>query len=71
MSTLEVRTDTLDGIVQLLGDQAEYLLGHVCQTVPKEMLHLPGPDFVDRVWANSDRNNRVLRSLQALLGMAG
>ncbi|MCS7083031.1 MAG: class I fructose-bisphosphate aldolase [Bacteroidetes bacterium] len=68
MSTLEVRTDTLDGIVQLLGDQAEYLLGHVCQTVPKEMLHLPGPDFVDRVWANSDRNNRVLRSLQALFG---
>nr|BCX01303.1 MAG: fructose-bisphosphate aldolase [Bacteroidota bacterium] len=66
MATLDVRTDTLDGIVALLGEQATYLLEHVCRTVPREQLHLPGPDFVDRVWAHSDRNNRVLRSLQTL-----
>ncbi len=51
---------------EILGDQAEYLLGHTCTTIPKEQLHLPGPDFVDRVWAQSDRNLRVVRSLQTL-----
>jgi hypothetical protein len=38
-------------IVQLLGDNAAYLFDHTCRTVPKNMLHLPGPDFVDRVRA--------------------
>lgn len=42
------------------------LLDHVCQAIPKEQLHLPGPDFVDRVWSVSDRSPRVLRSLQTL-----
>src|SRR5579884_4217630 len=51
-----------------LGDEAEALLQHRCTTVPKEMLHLPGPDFVERVWAQSDRSVQVLRSLQALYG---
>ncbi|PSQ82138.1 MAG: class I fructose-bisphosphate aldolase [Bacteroidetes bacterium QS_8_68_15] len=53
---------------ELLGDEAESLLGHTCETIPKEKLYLPGPDFVDRVWAGSDRNPRVLRSMQALYG---
>ncbi|RME73663.1 MAG: class I fructose-bisphosphate aldolase [Chloroflexi bacterium] len=53
-------------ILELLGDKADDLLGHVCQGIPKESLHLPGPDFVDRVWAQSDRNPQVLRSLQTL-----
>ena len=53
-------------IVQLLGDNAAYLLDHTCRTVSKDQLHLPGPDFVDRVWALSDRNNRVLGNLQRL-----
>ena len=53
---------------ELLGDEAEFLLGHTCETIPKEKLYLPGPDFVDRVWAGSDRNPRVLRSMQALYG---
>src|ERR1700758_1659744 len=53
---------------QLLGDAAADLLQHRCETIPKEMLHLPGPDFVDRVWAQSDRPTRVLRSLQQLYG---
>lgn len=51
---------------ELLGDEAGTLLDHVCKTIPKENLHLPGGDFVDRVWAQSDRNPNVLRSLQAL-----
>ena len=55
-------------IVELLGDKASYLLEHECKTVSKDLLHLPGPDFVDRVWAASDRNNRVLGSLQRLFG---
>jgi class I fructose-bisphosphate aldolase len=57
---------TLNRIEEILGAEATDLLEHRCQTVPKEQLHLPGPDFVDRVWAPSDRNPRVLRSLQAL-----
>jgi class I fructose-bisphosphate aldolase len=53
---------------ELLGARAKELLGHVCKTIPKEKLHLPGPDWVDRIFAGSDRNIPVLRSLQALLG---
>lgn len=53
---------------ELLGDEAESLLDHTCETIPKDKLHLPGPDFIDRVWAGSDRNPRVLRSMQALYG---
>jgi class I fructose-bisphosphate aldolase len=53
---------------QLLGDEADSLLTHRCQTVPKELLHLPGPDFVDRIWTQTDRSVRVLRSLQSLYG---
>ncbi|MDH3528029.1 MAG: class I fructose-bisphosphate aldolase [Acidobacteriota bacterium] len=49
-----------------LGDEAESLLGHTSNTIPKENLHLPGPDFVDRVWKDSDRNPGVLRSIQTL-----
>lgn len=56
----------IDEIVKLLGNEADYLLNHECKTVPKEMLHLPGPDFVDRVYVHSDRNPQVLRNLQQL-----
>lgn len=55
-------------IQKVLGADAEKLLGHVCKTVSKAQLHLPGPDWVDRIFAPSDRNIRVLRSLQALYG---
>ena len=50
----------------LLGEEGEFLLSHVCEGIPKEMLHPPGPDFVERVVADSDRSPRVLRNLQAL-----
>ncbi len=53
---------------ELLGAKADSLLGHVCKTIPKESLHLPGPDFVDRVFAASDRNPRVLVNLQRMFG---
>lgn len=52
-------------IAALLGNDADHLLDHTCQGVPRESLHLPGPDFVDRVMADSDRSPAVLRSLQA------
>ena len=48
---------------QLLGDDAKRLLEHHCKTIPKEKLHLPGPDFVGRVYAQTDRPTAVLRSL--------
>ncbi|NLL37683.1 MAG: class I fructose-bisphosphate aldolase [Fretibacterium sp.] len=56
----------LEKIEKLLGDDAELLLTHKCKTVKGEALILPGPDFVDRVWALSDRSIPVLRSLQTL-----
>lgn len=56
----------LSTIERALGNKASYYLEHKSTTVPKEQLHLPGPDFVDRVWAHSDRSPRVLRSLQTL-----
>ena len=57
---------TISRIADILGDEASYLLDHKSNTIAKEDLHLPGPDFVDRIWTASDRNPRVLRSLQTL-----
>ena len=54
-------------IQELLGSEAEHLLGHTCTTVPRSSLHLPGPDFVDRVFAPTDRRNTVLRSVATML----
>src|SRR6266498_5412743 len=53
-------------ISELLGDKADYLLNHKSKTISKEQLHLPGPDFVDRIWIGSDRNPQVLRNLQLM-----
>ena len=50
-------------IQSLLGDKAEKLLGFKSPKIPKERLHLPGPDFVDRIFMQSDRNSRVLNNL--------
>lgn len=57
-----------DRVVELLGDEANRLLNHVSTTIPKENIHIPGGDFVDRVWSQSDRNPRVLRALHTLHG---
>lgn len=53
-------------IVDLLGDNADYLLKHESKTVDRSLLHQPGPDFVDRVWKDSDRSTRVLKNLQSI-----
>ncbi len=55
-------------IQELLGKDSESLLGFKNPKVGKEQLHLPGPDFVDRIFRDSDRNPQVLRSLQAMYG---
>ncbi len=57
---------TLDQIVSLLGNEADSLLNHTCKTVSKDLLHLPGPDFIDRIFSVSDRPTPVLRNLQSL-----
>ncbi|TWT59684.1 class I fructose-bisphosphate aldolase [Rubinisphaera italica] len=56
----------MNSILELLGEESGSLLDHQCQTIDKSRLTLPGPDFVSRVCANSDRNSRVLRSLETL-----
>src|SRR3974377_2349653 len=53
-------------IAQMLGDKAEYLLNFNSPKIPKERLHLPGPDAVDRLYAVSDRSNKVLCNLQRM-----
>ncbi|HVF57571.1 MAG TPA: class I fructose-bisphosphate aldolase [Pyrinomonadaceae bacterium] len=53
-------------IEELLGEDARTLLDHKSQTISKDLIQVPGPDFVDRVWAQSDRSPMVLRSLQTL-----
>jgi class I fructose-bisphosphate aldolase len=58
----------IKAIQDLLGAEGDALLRHTCTGVPKERLHLPGPDFVDRTFAASDRPPSVLRSLQQILG---
>jgi class I fructose-bisphosphate aldolase len=56
----------MDKISEILGRDANDLLNHQCKTIPKESLHLPGPDFVDRVMAMSDRPPQVLRNMQSI-----
>jgi class I fructose-bisphosphate aldolase len=58
----------INKINELLGKDAEFLLGHKCNTIPKEDLHLPGPDFIDRIWKDSDRSPNVLRNMQSIFG---
>ncbi len=57
---------SLNKIEQLLGDKAAWLLEHKSSCISREQLHLPGPDFLERVWLSSDRNPQVLRNLQSM-----
>lgn len=59
---------SLSKITELLGADAKNLLEHKCKTVAKETIHQPGPDFVDRIFSSTNRNNKVLCSLQQLYG---
>ncbi len=64
---LKREATALDQIEEMLGaEEARRLLDYTSEKIPKDQLQLPGPDFVDRVWAQSDRNPAVLRSLQTL-----
>ena len=65
VSNTERTGSTVGRLEEILGSDAS-LLNHQCRTVPKETLHLPGPDFVDRVYAATDRSPRVLVGLQQL-----
>ena len=58
----------LSKINELLGKQADSLLNHTCKTITKDQIHLPGADFVDRMFAPTNRNPQVLRSLQSIYG---
>ena len=60
-------TAIMSKTVEILGEQAGYYLSHVCRTIDKKSLYLPGPDTVDRIWAESDRSVRMLGSLQWIL----
>ena len=56
----------INKILGLLGSEADALLNHNCTTIPKENLHLPSKDFVDKVFVNSDRNLRTLNNLSRI-----
>jgi class I fructose-bisphosphate aldolase len=56
----------IDRISEILGEEADYLLDHECTTIDKDILALPGTDFVERIFSATDRNNRVLRNLQMI-----
>jgi class I fructose-bisphosphate aldolase len=57
---------TSSQIEELLGDNAKTLLDHKCTTIDASMLHLPGPDFNERIVAESDRSAQVMRNLQQM-----
>lgn len=56
----------LSNIESLLGEESSALLEHKCTTIPADMLHTPGPDFLDKVFIDSNRNNKVLGNLQRI-----
>lgn len=57
---------SLKKIEELLGKDTDNLLGHKCTTIDKTQLHVPGPDFVNRIFSETNRNTQVLRNLQAI-----
>ena len=61
----------INQIKELLGSDADDLLNHKCSGIPKEDIELPGPDYINRVWLNSDRNNCVLGNMERLFNQRG
>ncbi|MDX1907356.1 MAG: class I fructose-bisphosphate aldolase [Bacteroidia bacterium] len=68
MTAVSAPVHTLDTLMGFLGPAAEALLTYESKTFSRDQLHLPGPDYVDRTWKESNRNNKVLVNLQRLLG---
>jgi fructose-bisphosphate aldolase, class I len=62
---------TLEEIKKLLGADADKLLNYKCEGIPKEQIHTPGPDFIERVFEKTDRNNRVLNNYHRLFNQRG
>ena len=58
-------------IKSLLGTEADNLLNHTCTGITKDMIHAPGPDYIDRVFEHTDRNNLVLNNLGRLFSQTG
>ena len=54
-------------IIEILGDQSDFLLNHTCKTIDRSLLHIPSPNTIDEIWMSSDRNTRTLNSLQSIL----
>jgi class I fructose-bisphosphate aldolase len=57
---------TYNEIINLIGKEEESLFSHECKTIPKQNLHLPGSDFIDRIVADSNRNNKTLCNLNSI-----
>ena len=60
-----------EDIKKILGSDAEELLDHTCTGIPKDMIHQPGPDFIERVLEHTDRNNMVLNNMERLFNQRG
>ncbi|MCP9612657.1 class I fructose-bisphosphate aldolase [Coprobacter tertius] len=54
-------------ILELLGNEAQYYLEHICKTIDKSLIHIPSPETIDKIWIPSDRNIPTLSNLQRLL----
>lgn len=63
---VETKSKSLEKITRLLGNKADDLLNHQCKTIPKENLHHPGPDFVDRIFSISNRSQKVQNNLKKI-----
>jgi class I fructose-bisphosphate aldolase len=61
-----VTASSVDRITELLGDDADSLLNHRSETIDSSALHLPGPDFIERVMLDTDRSTTTIRNLRAL-----
>jgi len=58
--------NNIEKIKEYLGESADELLTHTCKTIASDQLTLPGPDYLDKVFGNSDRNVQVLKSLASI-----
>jgi len=61
-----MNNDGIETIKDYLGEESDYLLEHICDKIQRESLYLPGPDFVDRIFVDSDRPTQVLRNLKSI-----
>ncbi len=64
--TVVTQSSVLDRVAKLLGDETETLLDYESHTISKQQLHLPGPDFIDRIVLSGDRSNVTVRNLQTM-----